>query len=75
MQATTKTRTITRSDADITREVKRKMKTDFEVPDDWITLNVREGLVTIEGTVSSGLSEPRGRRLRQKSERCAWGLQ
>ena len=51
MPTRTKTRTIARTDAEIARDVKRRMKADFEVPDDWITLNVTEGLVTIEGTV------------------------
>ena len=69
-----KARTIARTDAEIAREIKRRMKADFEVPDDWITLNVTEGLVTIEGTVVRDSAEQRGRRLRQKSEEGVRGV-
>ena len=51
MLARTKTRTIARTDAEIAREVKRRMKADLEVPDDRIVLNVAESIVTIEGAV------------------------
>ncbi len=51
MPTRTKTETTARTDAEIARDVKRRMKADFEVPDDRIAIKVKEGLVTIEGTV------------------------
>lgn len=41
----------TRTDAEIARDVRRRMKADFEVPDDRVSIKVTEGLLTIEGTV------------------------
>ena len=51
MPTRTKIQTAARTDAEIARDVKRRMKADFEVPDDRIAIKVKEGLVTIEGTV------------------------
>ena len=42
----------TRTDAEIAREVTRRMKEDMEVPDDRITTRVAEGFITIAGTVN-----------------------
>jgi len=54
MDMTTRTRTeaVVRSDGEITRDVKRAMKADLEVPDDRIGIKVAAGFVTIEGTVA-----------------------
>ena len=52
MSTRTKSDTGTRTDAEITRDVMRRMKADFEVPDDRITVKVAGGFVTIEGTVN-----------------------
>lgn len=51
MPATMKSQTGERTDAEIAREIRRKMKADFEVPDDRIVTRVVEGFVTIEGIV------------------------
>ena len=48
----------TRTDAEIAREVTRRMKEDIEVPDDRITTRVVEGFITITGIVN-------------RAERCA----
>jgi osmotically-inducible protein OsmY len=47
----TKTQTTFRTDAEIARNIRRRMKADFEVPDDQIAVKVAEGFITIEGTV------------------------
>jgi osmotically-inducible protein OsmY len=39
------------TDAEIARNVRRRMKADFEVPEDRIAVKVVEGFVTIEGIV------------------------
>jgi CBS domain-containing protein len=52
MPTRTKTETVTRTDAEIARDIKRRMKTDIEVPDDRIGVRVTEGVVTIEGAVA-----------------------
>ena len=52
MPTKTKIGTVTRTDTEITRDIKRRMKTDIEVPDDRIGVKVTEGVVTIEGTVA-----------------------
>jgi osmotically-inducible protein OsmY len=41
-----------RTDAEIAREVTRRMKEDIEVPDDRVTAKVAEGFITIAGTVN-----------------------
>lgn len=46
-----KSETVARTDAEISGDVRRRMKADFEVPDDRIAAKVAQGLVTIEGTV------------------------
>jgi Putative phospholipid-binding domain. len=51
MPTRTKTETIARTDAEIARNIRRRMKSDFEVPDDRMAVKVAEGFVTIEGTV------------------------
>lgn len=40
-----------RGDPEIARDVIHVMKADLEVPDDRIRVRVRDGVVTIEGTV------------------------
>jgi osmotically-inducible protein OsmY len=52
MPTRTKTETVARTDAEIARDIKRRMKADIEVPDDRIGVKVTEGVVTIEGTVA-----------------------
>ncbi len=47
----TKVQTTLRTDAEIARNVRRRMKADFEVPDDQIAIKVAEGFITIEGIV------------------------
>ena len=42
----------TRTDSEIARDIVRRMKEDYEVPDNWITVKVADGFVTIAGTVS-----------------------
>jgi osmotically-inducible protein OsmY len=51
MPTRTKSETAARTDAEIAGDVRRRMKADFEVPDDRIAAKVAEGFVTIEGTV------------------------
>jgi osmotically-inducible protein OsmY len=51
MRTKTKIQSVERTDADIVRDVRRKMKADLEVPDDRITVQVLEGVATIEGIV------------------------
>ena len=46
-----KRETAARTDAEIARDIRRRMKADFEVPDDQISVKVAEAFVTIEGTV------------------------
>jgi len=41
-----------RGDPEIARDVMHLMKADLEVPDDRIRVRVRDGVVTIEGTVA-----------------------
>jgi osmotically-inducible protein OsmY len=47
-----KTQGETRTDAEIAREITRRMREDIEVPDDRITTKVAEGFITIAGTVN-----------------------
>ncbi len=54
----------TRTDAEIAREVMRRMKEDIEVPDDRITTRVAEGFITIAGTVNRDAQK-------DAAERCA----
>jgi osmotically-inducible protein OsmY len=51
MPTKAKIQTVERTDAEITRDVRHRMKADLEVPDDRIAVKVVEGVVTIEGTV------------------------
>ena len=44
--------TTERTDAEIARDIRRRMKADFEVPDDSIAVRVIDGFVTIEGIVT-----------------------
>ena len=48
----TKVQSTLRTDAEIARDVRRRMKADFEVPDDQIAVKVVEGFITIEGIVT-----------------------
>jgi osmotically-inducible protein OsmY len=54
----------TRTDAEIAREVTRRMKEDIEVPDDRITTRVAEGFITIAGIVNRAIQK-------DAAERCA----
>ena len=54
----------TRTDAEIAREITRRMKEDIEVPDDRITTRVAEGFITVTGTVSRAAQK-------DAAERCA----
>ena len=62
-------------DAEIARDIKRRMKADIEVPDDRVGVKVTEGVVTIEGTVARDSQQDRGRSLLQRSERRARNCQ
>jgi len=54
----------TRPDAEIAREVIRRMKEDIEVPDDRVTIKVTDGFVTIAGIVNHATQK-------DAAERCA----
>jgi osmotically-inducible protein OsmY len=64
MPTRTKSEVNTRTDAEIAREVTRRMKEDIEVPDDRITTKVAEGSITIAGTVNRDAQKV-------AAERCA----
>jgi osmotically-inducible protein OsmY len=51
MQTRTRIEKVALTDAELARAIKRRMKEDFEVPDDRIAIKVAEGFVTIAGTV------------------------
>lgn len=53
-----------RGDPEIARDVIHLMKADLEVPDDRIRVRVRDGVVTIEGTVTRDSQ-------RDAAEKCA----
>jgi len=42
----------TRADSDICRDIKRRIKVNFDVPDDRIAVKVEDGVVNLDGTVS-----------------------
>jgi len=42
----------TRADSDICRDIKRRLKVNFDVPDDRIAVKVEDGVVNLDGTVS-----------------------
>lgn len=52
MPTTTKHQDLTHTDAELARDIRRRMKADLEVPDDQISVKVAEGHVTIEGIVA-----------------------
>jgi len=54
----------TRPDAEIAREVTRRMQEDIDVPDDRITIKVADGIVTIAGIVNHAAQK-------DATERCA----
>jgi osmotically-inducible protein OsmY len=64
MPTKTKSEIDTRPDAEIAREVTRRMKEDIDVPDDRITLKVADGFVTIAGIVNHAAQK-------DAAERCA----
>ena len=64
MPTRAKSETGTRPDAEIAREVTRRMKEDIDVPDDRITIKVAEGFVTIAGIVNHAAQK-------DATERCA----
>ena len=64
MPTRTKSEAGTRADAEIAREVVRRMKDDIEVPDDRITVKVADGFVTIAGIVNHAAQK-------DATERCA----
>ena len=51
----TRIQTSARTDGEIAREIRRKLRADFEVPDDLIAARVAEGVVTLEGVVARDL--------------------
>jgi osmotically-inducible protein OsmY len=60
--------TAKRADAEIAREIRRRLQADFEVPDQSIRVEVTDGLVTIEGFVNSSGQ-------RDATERCVREVQ
>jgi osmotically-inducible protein OsmY len=64
MPTRTKSEADTRNDAEIAREVTRRMKEDIEVPDDRITMKVADGFITIAGIVNRAAQK-------DATERCA----
>ena len=64
MPTRTKSETGERTDGEITREVRRKMKENIEVPDDRITIKVADGFITVTGTVNRAAQK-------DAAERCA----
>lgn len=64
MPTRTKSEAGSRTDAEIAREVTRRMKDDIEVPDDRITTKVTDGCITITGTVNRDAQK-------DAAERCA----
>ncbi|MBZ5635881.1 MAG: BON domain-containing protein [Acidobacteriia bacterium] len=64
MPTRTKSEAGTRPDAEIAREVTRRMKEDIDVPDDRITVKVADGVVTIAGIVNHAAQK-------DATERCA----
>jgi osmotically-inducible protein OsmY len=51
MAAKTEKATARRSDADIKRDVEDALRRDDRIPDDKITVTLRDGFLTLEGTV------------------------
>ena len=64
MRTSTNTEHSIRTDAEIARDLKRRMKADFEVPDERIRITVIDGFVIIQGTVDRNSQ-------RIAAERCA----
>jgi osmotically-inducible protein OsmY len=64
MPTRTKSEAGTRPDAEIAREVTRRMREDIDVPDDRITIKVVDGFVTIGGIVNHATQK-------DATERCA----
>jgi osmotically-inducible protein OsmY len=64
MPTRTKGEASTRPDAEIARELTRRMREDIEVPDDRITTKVADGFVTIAGIVDLAAQK-------DAAERCA----
>ena len=60
-----------RPDEDIAKEIIRKFKVDPEVPADRISVNVTQGFVIIEGTVSWPVGASGGAKLRCEGKRRA----
>lgn len=57
MAATGKIRHGTRPDDDIARDVRQALKLDSDVPDERISIQVQNGVVTLEGNVESSLQK------------------
>ena len=64
MPTRTKSEAGTRPDAEIAREITRRMQEDIDVPDDRITIKVADGFVTIAGIVNHAAQK-------DATERCA----
>lgn len=57
MPATSKTKHSVRSDDDITRDVQQALKLDSDVPDERISVQVHNGIVTLDGNVDANLQK------------------
>lgn len=57
MPATSKTKHSVRPDDDITRDVRQALKLDSDVPDQRISVQVRNGIVTLDGNVDASLQK------------------
>ncbi|MGD1095038.1 MAG: BON domain-containing protein [Bryobacteraceae bacterium] len=51
MATTDKAKSGARADEDMVRDIRQSWKLDSEVPDDRISVEVRDGVATLEGTV------------------------
>ncbi len=57
MPATTKIKHNVRSDKDIAHDIRQALKLDSDVPDERISVQVRKGIVTLEGNVDVSLQK------------------
>lgn len=57
MPAKSKTKHSVRSDDDITRDVQQALKLDSDVPDERISVQVHNGIVTLDGNVDANLQK------------------
>lgn len=57
MPATSKTKHDVRSDDDIAQDIRQALKLDSDVPDERISVEVRNGMVTLDGNVDESLQK------------------